>query len=97
MGKLTSSPMQDDLTHCYVCGRYGTENHHCIKASNRKHSDKYKLIVGLCPEHHRGTSGVHGRDGHELDEYLKAKAQEVFEKQMGTTEDFFKIFGRYYK
>jgi hypothetical protein len=43
-------------------------------------------------EHHRGTNGVHGKNGHELDIRLKQLGQEVFNND----PKFIKIFGRNY-
>lgn len=89
--------MQDDMTKCWKCGKFGTEKHHVIFGSaNRKQADKYGLLVGLCYEHHRGTSGVHGRDGKHLNEDLKYYAQYAFEQKIGSREDFMKIFGKSY-
>ena len=86
--------MQDDTDYCIECGRGGTEIHHCIYGNaNRKLSDKYGLVVGLCYNHHRGKYGVHNGNK-ELDERLKKMAQrrfmEVYE------EDFLAVFGRNY-
>lgn len=97
MGRKIKSIMQDDLMKCWFCGRFGTEKHHIIfGTANRKISDKYGLIVGLCYQCHRGTNGVHGRDGMEINKDLKHYAQEAFEKHHGTREDFRRIFGKSY-
>jgi len=83
---------------CYVCGRYGyVERHHILGGRNRKKCNRYPLlIVPLCTEHHRGTNGVHGKNGHELDCMLKREAQIIFERNYGTREEFIKLFGRSY-
>ena len=83
---------------CYVCGRYGyVERHHILGGRNRKKCDRYPLlIVPLCTEHHRGTNGVHGKNGHELDCMLKREAQIIFERNYGTREEFIRLFGRNY-
>lgn len=79
---------------CYVCHRYDVEDHHIFfGVANRKHSEKYGMKVWLCPEHHRGTNGVHGKNGHELDMVLKKIAQNVFE-QDHTRDEFRRIFGK---
>jgi hypothetical protein len=46
---------------CLICEEQGTKDvpsevHHAFSAEDR--SDW--LVVPLCPEHHRGASGVHG-------------------------------------
>lgn len=83
---------------CYVCGKCGyVERHHMLHGRNRKKCDRYPLlIVPLCPTCHRGTNGVHGKNGNELDTKLKQKAQRIFEKEYGTRKQFLNIFGRLY-
>ena len=88
------SIIQEDTNYCFVCGRYGTEIHHVFFGNpNRKLSDKYKCVVGLCYEHHRGNRGVHFN--RELDLELKCTAQRVFEHHY-PNENFSAIFGRNY-
>lgn len=96
MSKKSKSIIQQDMNYCWKCGAFGTERHHCIKAANRKHSEKYGLVVGLCYKCHRGENGVHGKNGHKLDRYLQEEAQIAFERVHGTREDFIRIFGRNY-
>lgn len=87
----------EDLKHCVICGAVkDIEMHHCIHGtSGRKLATKYHLLVGLCPEHHRGTNGVHGKNGAELDLMLKRIAQTSFE-QKHSHEKWMEIFGRNY-
>ena len=90
---MVKSIIQEDTDYCFFCGRYGTEIHHVFFGNpNRKLSDKYGLVVGLCYEHHRGNSGVHFN--RELDLELKRTAQRKFEYTYN--EDFKAIFGRNY-
>jgi hypothetical protein len=51
--------------------------------------------VDLCYIHHRGTYGVHGKYGHQLDLQLKQHCQREFEKTH-TREEFIKLIGRNY-
>lgn len=82
---------------CLVCGSWNIEDHHIFfGVSKRKLSEKYGLKVWLCPTHHRGHQGVHGRDGHKLDKEIKQLGQKSFEYHYGTREEFIKIFGRSY-
>lgn len=92
------SIITNDMDSCYVCGAVrDLELHHCIHGTaNRKLSTKYHLVVRLCQKCHRGTQGVHGTYGHQLDMRLKREAQEAFEHKHGTREDFIRIFGRNY-
>lgn len=88
------SIIQEDTDYCFFCGRYGTEIHHVFFGNpNRKLSDKYKCVVGLCYEHHRGNSGVH--HNRELDLELKRMAQKRFQ-EVYTDKDFLAVFGRNY-
>lgn len=83
------------MQYCYVCGRYGTEIHHVFYGvGNRKLSTKYKLLVGLCYDHHRGNVGVHGGN-RELDMELKRMAQRRF-NEVYAESDFLAVFGRNY-
>ena len=69
------------------------QEHHVIYGTaNRKLSEKYGLKVWLCLEHHTGRSGVHFNK--DLDLNLKQMAQEYFEANYGTREDFRTIFGK---
>lgn len=81
---------------CFICGLPYTEKHHVFYGQNRKKSEKYKMYVYLCAEHHRGTNGVHGKYGNELNIALKKHFQMYFEK-LYQNKDFLKTFGRNYK
>ena len=83
---------------CWNCGRTDNlEVHHCIHGTaNRSLSDKYGLWVRLCPDCHRGTNGVHGKNGHRKDMTLKCVAQRAFEERWGSREEFRAIFGKSY-
>lgn len=65
---------------CYVCRSPYVECHHIFKGTaNRKLSDKYGLTVWLCPEHHRGNTGVHFN--RRLDDELKEIAEARFKEK----------------
>ncbi len=85
-----------DRKECIVCGSWNVEDHHIFfGVAKRKKSEEYGLKVWLCPTHHRGTQGIHGRDGHKLDLELKQLGQKAFEWKH-SREEFIKIFGRNY-
>lgn len=78
---------------CYQClkeGKWaekGTQRHHVLHGTGRRRiAEKLGLVVYLCPEHHQGTNGVHGKNGHELDVELKQDAQRAFEELYGHSE-----------
>lgn len=75
------SIMTDDLKKCYYCGTTeDVELHHCIHGKiGRKLATQYHLLVGLCPNCHRGKYGVHGKYGYEMDLKLKSEAQQSWE------------------
>lgn len=86
-----------DRKECIVCGSWNVEDHHIyFGTSKRKISEELGLKVWLCPTHHRGTCGVHGREGHKLDTELKQLGQKSFEYHYGTREEFIERFGRSY-
>ena len=65
---------------CYICGSGYTELHHIIKRSEVGVLRNCPLnFIYLCPEHHRGTDGVHGKNGHKLDKKLRLKFQNNLE------------------
>ena len=96
--KLSDSIIQDgNVLECWCCGRTDKlEVHHiCHGTANRVLADKHGLWVYLCPECHRGTNGVHGKNGHRKDLTLKCVAQRAFEENH-SREEFRAIFGRSY-
>lgn len=89
------SIMQDDKV-CYFCESPYVEYHHIYKAGNRKISDRHGFTVYLCPDCHRGTYGVHGKNGHDKDMALKQAAQAEFERLGHTRQQFIDLIGRSY-
>ena len=83
---------------CFVCKTTNNIHlHHIIFGKNRKKADEDLLTVYLCREHHEGTNGVHGKNGHELDLKLKKIAEQRWlEYYNKTTNDFIKKYGRNY-
>lgn len=68
------------------------EEHHIIKRSQAKFLVNCELNqVYLCGNHHRGTKGVHGKEGHKLDKKIKLEYQQKLEflldKQYFTREE----------
>ena len=89
------SIIQADTDYCFYCDKYGTEIHHVFYGvANRKLSDKYGLVVGLCYNHHRGNNGIHNGNK-ELDVRLKQTAQKAFIEHYSERE-YFALFGRNY-
>lgn len=80
---------------CVVCGRPGADRHHIFfGTANRKKSEQYGYVIGLCREHHTGAHGIHF--DREFDLSVKRIAQKNFEKRFGTRDDFRREFGKSY-
>lgn len=61
----------------------------------RNKSIKDGLIVFLTEEDHRGTNGVHGKNGDKLNRYLKRIAQKAWmEYYKKTKEEFIEKYGK---
>lgn len=72
------------------------EKHHIYAGKNRANSEKHGFWVWLSPIMHRESNqAVHGRDGANMDLFLKQECQAEFEKTH-TREEFRSIIGRSY-
>lgn len=89
--------MLQQSKECYFCGtEQALHLHHIFGGtSNRKNSTKYGMTCWLCYTHHNGAEGVH--TDRKKDLVLKCMAQDYFEENIGTREDFRRIFGKSYK
>ena len=77
-----------------MCGRRATEVHHVFGGANRKNSDEYGLIIGLCHDcHNEPPRGVHHNA--ETMQKLHEIGQRAFEAEH-THEEFMRIFGKNY-
>lgn len=79
---------------CYLCKRHTyTHEHHIFFGPNREHSERYGLKVHLCVEcHETGPEAVHTCD--HTRRYLEKIGQQEFERQIGSREEFRKVFGK---
>lgn len=86
-----------DKKESFISGQiYELEEHHIYFGRGyRKISEKKGFKVWLTREEHRGTYGVHGMYGHELDLKLKGDCQKEYEKTH-TREEFIKLIGKSY-
>lgn len=97
-GNHKHSLLQGNDKYCWVTGARNVplEKHHIyFGPAKRKVSDRWGCWVWLTPELHRGTAGVHGRDGRGLDLRLKQECQRAFE-EWKSRELFMENFGRNY-
>lgn len=82
---------------CYFCGTTNNlEEHHCLHGwANRRLSEKDGLKVWLCNYHHTGSNeAVHNNPDADL--FLKKMAQEYYERNIGTRQQFIQRYGRNY-
>ena len=86
-----------DKKESYISGStYNLEEHHIFfGTANRKVSEKIGFKVWLTAGEHRGTDGVHGKNGRQLDIKLKKIAQRKYE-ETHTREEFIKLIGKSY-
>lgn len=81
---------------CYICGALNVEKHHVFfGTAKRRISDTEGCWLWLCPEHHRGASGIH------FDKKLSRKIQmkceqEWISRNKSDEEGFRRMFGRNY-
>ena len=90
--------LQANKKECYATGAVnGLELHHIyFGVKNKKVSDDNGFVVWLTVEKHRGTNGVHGKYGHELDQQLKEECQAAYEASGHTREEFRTLIGKSY-
>lgn len=87
------SVFTDDMDRCYFTGTAPVERHHIWGGANRKNSEKYGFVLPLRPDLHPNGAQA-SKNAAEIDLKLKQMAQEYFEKNYGTREDFRRIFGK---
>lgn len=80
------------------CFNAGTEKHHIVKRSQCKAMINAPCnLVNLCYECHRGTNGVHGKNGHKLDIELKKQLQRklewLFNRELYSMKDVQELLG----
>lgn len=78
---------------CENCYNQGSEMHHIVFGSSRKACERTESVTLLCYECHRGTYGVHGRDGRKLNIKFKKKLQETYKEQGYKEDEIRKLLG----
>ena len=78
---------------CYLCGGRSAHVHHIFGGSSRNASDRHRLVLHLCPDCH---NMVHSKDGKDVRLYLHQLGQKVYEREIGTREQFREEFIRSY-
>ena len=83
-------PFNQEYRPCFLSGRPAVNRHHVFEGNGRRAlSEKYGLVCDLSYEEHRE---VHDHPKGEKAMMLKVWAQNKFEKEHGTREDFIRIF-----
>lgn len=97
MAKKLWSVFTDDMDHCIETGSPHCHRHHIFGASNRKKSEFRGFVIPLVYYLHEFQEGsVHNNPNTGLDLKWKQKAQEYYEANYGTRDDFILEFGRNY-
>lgn len=77
--------------------KYSERHEVFFSRAYRNKSIKDGLIIFLTEEDHRGTNGVHGKNGNKLNRYLKKIAQKSWmEYYNKTKEEFIQRYGKNY-
>lgn len=75
--------------------KYSERHEVYFSRAYRNKSIKDGLIVFLTEEDHRGTNGVHGKNGKRLNRYLKKTAQKAWmDYYKKTKEEFIEKYGK---
>lgn len=95
------SVFTDDMNKCFITGiARDIERHHIFGGMQglRGKSEEYGFVVPLHKSLHPNGAFASYKNWKELDHWLKRKCQEYFIEvaQIGTREDWYNIFGRFY-
>lgn len=89
------SVLVDSLDYCLECGKPHPHKHEVFfGTSKREKSIKYGYVIPLCYEHHEGNNSPHRN--RVVDLRYKRMAQEHFERNYGSREDFIREFNKSY-
>lgn len=95
---MAKSILQGDERKCYVTGQCNNLHKHHIYFGTglRKISEDNGFWCYLSGWlHNQSNDGVHGKNGHELDNMLKRHCQIAYEKTH-SREDFIRLIGKNY-
>lgn len=83
----------DDLNTCMNCGKvWQITKHEIFEGKNRQNSMKYGFVLPLCLKCHQQL-----QEDTEFNKEWKNKAIDYFEENIGTADDFRRIFRTYRK
>ena len=85
------SVFTDDLEHCYLCGKKKNDLHEVYEGRNRINSIKFNFVLPLCRECHSSN-----QNNAVFNDYWHKQGQLYWEKNIGSREEFIKVFRRNY-
>lgn len=85
------SVFTDNLDICYLCGRKKNDLHEVYAGRNRINSIKYGFVLPLCRECHSLN-----QNNSFFNDYWHKQGQLYWEENIGSREDFIKVFRRNY-
>lgn len=89
--KNRKSVFTEDLEHCYLCGKKKNDLHEVFGGRNRINSIKYNFILPLCRECHSSN-----QNNVIFNDYWHKQGQLYWEENIGSREEFVKVFRRNY-
>ena len=89
--KNRKSVFTDDLDYCYLCGKKKNDLHEVFGGRNRINSIKYNFILPLCRECHSSN-----QNNPIFNDYWHKQGQLYWEENIGSREEFIKVFRRNY-
>lgn len=89
--KNRKSVFTEDLEHCYLCGKKKNDLHEIFSGRNRINSIKFNLVLPLCRECHSLN-----QNNPFFNDYWHRQAEEYFICNIGSKEEFIKIFRKNY-
>ncbi len=89
--KNRKSVFTDNLDICYLCGKKKNDLHEVFGGRNRINSIKYNFILPLCRECHSSN-----QNNAIFNDYWHRQGQLYWEENIGSREEFIKVFRRNY-
>lgn len=89
--KNRKSVFTDDLEHCYLCGKKKNDLHEVYGGRNRINSIKFNFVLPLCRECHSSN-----QNNSIFNDYWHKQGQLYWEKNIGSREEFIKVFRKNY-
>lgn len=99
MAKKLWSIFTDDMDTCIISGRTDNiERHHIFggRLGLKTKSEAYGFIIPLNAEYHFNGAQCKLENWKEYDHKFKRACQEYYEENLGTREDWYREFGKFY-